>query len=135
MSNLRRSMMMAGRGGGSETDLTGWQIGKALTSANYVQNNANTCVSPFYATSVGTQYRVHAFQTYDNNNQCKFIFTSAAAGANRVSQTTITSSTYTTTAPLGAYYFRIACMYDDIDNCYIYDVTNSVYLWKGKNVT
>ena len=32
-------------------------------------------------------------------------------------------------------YIRICVNIDDIDNCYIKDVTNNNYIWKGKNVT
>jgi hypothetical protein len=32
-------------------------------------------------------------------------------------------------------YIRICVNVEDVDNCYIKDMTHSTYIWKGKNVT
>lgn len=43
--------------------------------------------------------------------------------------------TINTTIQSSYKYIRICVNIDDIDNCYIKDVTNNTYIWKGKNVT
>lgn len=120
--------------GSNATDLTGWIIGKSITSANYPQDDALLCTSPFYATSESVQYVVKAFAVYDVTHQCKFISSPTAANGSRTQQATMTTSPYLTAIQSGANYFRAACTLADIDDCYIYDATSGLYIWKGKNV-
>ncbi len=35
----------------------------------------------------------------------------------------------------GAVYLRLQMFMEDLDNCYIYDLTNQAFIWKGANVT
>lgn len=50
-----------------------------------------------------------------------------ADSGGRESVDTVVQSTYK--------YIRICVNVEDVDNCYIKDMTHSTYIWKGKNVT
>lgn len=134
---LGTDLVFNGGGGEPTTDLTGWTLGKGLTSANGLTTDSLLCVSPFYPTQEGTVIKVKAFNTIDYNHLCKFISTKSqnTGTTARVAQDSITTNPYQVTIPSTALYFHLACIVADIDDCYIYDVTNSTYLWKGKNVT
>lgn len=128
LEHRRRLMEM----GGTSTDLTGWTIGKGLTSGNYLTNDAELCVSPYYNVVGGQVIRVVAYDSYNNNHQCKFVETKSSNAV--VKQQTMTAKPYNVTLQSATEKFRCVCTLSYIDDCYIYDVTNSVYLWKGKNV-
>lgn len=115
-----------------ETDLTGWTLGKGLTTANYYITDELLCVSPYYYVAGGEKIEVAVFNTYDYDHPCKFI----GLNGNYERNLSLTISTKPQIVALisDTVRFRAVCTLSYIDNCYIKDLTNNVFLWKGKNV-
>ena len=126
---LRRREMMQDV---KETDLTGWTLGKGLTTADSYKTDELLCVSPYYDVAGGEEIELVVFNTYDNNHQCKFI--SLDSNNSRNISITITTKPQIVALESDTVRFHVACTLAYIDNCYIKDLTNNVFLWKGKNV-
>lgn len=114
---------------GEETDLTGWTLGKGITSANYLVNDDTLCVSPYYDIQGGDIVEIKAFNVYNNSHQCKIM---EFNGNTRVFQETMKTVPYSRTTASNATIFRCVCSLEVIDDCYI--KINNVYIWKGKNI-
>ena len=115
-----------------ETDLTGWILGKGLTTANYYTTDELLCVSPYYDVAGGDEIEVVVFNTYDKDHPCKLIGLNSNDG--RSVSLTITTKPQIVALESDTVRFHVVCMLAYIDNCYIKDLTNNVFLWKGKNV-
>lgn len=125
---LRRREMMQD----VKTDLTGWTLGRGLTTVNYYTTDELLCVSPYYDVAGGEEIEVVVFNTYANAHQCKLI--GLNSNNNRNMSLTITTKPQIVALESDTVRFRVVCTLAYIDNCYIKDLTNNVFLWKGKNV-
>lgn len=126
---LRRREMMQDV---KETDLTGWTLGKGLTTGNYYTIDELLCVSPYYDVAGGEEIEVVVFNTFDSDHQCKLI--GLDSNNKRNMSLTIDTKPQIVALESDTVRFRVVCTLAYIDNCYIKDLTNNVFLWKGKNV-
>lgn len=126
---LRRRGMMA-HGGGDPYE--GWLFGYRLNKVTEVESST-TCITTYYQCESGSNVDVAGgiilnvnmgIWTYDNDMQGSYYDWLPRTG-----------DPIHMTIPSGRTLIRATLPIAGLDNAYIYDVTNNIYLFKGKNVT
>lgn len=124
-------------GASGDNRFAGWTEGQYPT-INSVGSNANMIMTPYFPLNGA---RVVSFYTgceESGGSQIPRLCTYKAnktyidywgAGANYSTRKNL--NIYSSSA----YYLRIAFWISKIEDCYIYDETNGIYIWKGNNVT
>lgn len=75
--------------------------------------------------------RMRIFVVSPNNTFCRYVFLNEEHVCIGQAQM---QGTRNVVVPQGSKYFYLTFEIDDIDDVYVLDETNNVYLWKGKNV-
>lgn len=102
------------------------------SNAGYLQNDRDEIVSRFIAVPSGcTQVRFRAGSS-PSASWRNLLFVNS--GGTSVGLVGYGSADQVSNVPSGAAKMRLGMEVADMDNCYIYDVTNDSYIWKGKNV-
>lgn len=102
------------------------------TGSSYALVNRRWCaVSPYYEMpSSCSTVRIHLSSSASTNYQICF-FNSSYSCTSNVNYNSVDKQV---SVPSGTAYYRITVNPGAINDCYVYDVTNSEYIWKGINV-
>ena len=117
--------------------LSGFMFNKADigNTSSTVNNVQGYCISPFFpiehnlSVRFGYKKPQYGLATFTDAGVAKEVFYSSSANTN-----TVRTFTPSQLRGSGGTKFRVTFLMSDIDNCYILDTTDNVYLWKGKNV-
>jgi hypothetical protein len=136
----RRELMMMG-GGNPYPD---WMMGWALKLGGTVED-ATSALSPYIAVDLsstttllwynyfsenGVAIKTYYIEFYDANKS-----KIASFNSNNAAQYNYDARRYNPTATMkSAAFVRFCVKMSEIDNAYLLDTTNNVYIWKGNNV-
>ena len=126
---IRRRAMMAG--GGEVDPYEGVEYGKAIAGGDtsfYYQSHPNFCVSPKYRVFAG-----HVYQ-YKQGSGGSWGMGVWNAQGGRIANYYPTSGVRTLTMMANAHTAQATFYTPELDNCFLYDQTAGVYLFKGENV-
>ena len=113
--------------------LEGWKKEMGLNNTGVEIAQSYSFLSPYFYNIQGLsiKFKVWATARSNNVNTIEVFDANNAVVARRNSNLTNGEIILTN---IGGESLRIVCKIDDIDYCYIYDMTNSRYIWAGRNV-
>ena len=129
MIERRRRLMM-----GKDNYLEGWQMDKGLSTIGDEISQVGNILSPyFYGVSGKTLY----FRVWKGERPVKSY--NAIEGFDTSGNVIVRRNQYLDNGTISYSNFiadrlRVVCRASDIDDCYIYDMSNAHYIFAGKNI-
>lgn len=133
MANTVTELMMRRMGNKGNNYLEGWKEEMGLNNNGVEIAQSYSFLSPYFYNIQGLSIKFKVWATARSNvvNAIEVFDADNAVVTRRNSNITNGEIILNN---IGGESLRIVCKIDDIDYCYIYDRTNSRYIWAGRNV-